>query len=106
MYIDDRETHLYDINEVAKILGISKHTLNAWYTYETKLLQIGDTINTYLPQPTRYNKAPGKPRVWTKQDVEYLVEYRDILQRGSRGKFGKLTNPKNKNYIYGRNKNE
>ena len=86
----------YTVSEVSNMLNVSEHTLASWYRWERKRLGDGTIKHHYLPEPLRDTETRGRPRIWTKEMVEELMEYKSTIIVGRNGINGLYSNPMHK----------
>lgn len=87
---------LFNFDEAAAELKISRYTLRTWYTWETKLLKEGSIKEKYLPIPYIASNERGMPRYFTEADIEKLKQYKGTIVVGRKGIYGKFSNPNHK----------
>lgn len=87
---------MFNFDEVAAKLKISKYTLRTWYTWESKLLREGSVKEHYLPIPYRATNERGVPKYFTKADIEKLAQFKANMVVGRNGIYGKFSNPNHK----------
>lgn len=75
------------IEEVAMKIGTSSQTLNKWYRF--KKAHPEDEAIQKLPDYEMVVTSSGKVRHWTEDDVKKLMEFKDSIIIGRRGKMGK-----------------
>lgn len=90
-------TETFSMEQICDYIGISSHTLKAWYMWEKKDIANGFVKEPYLPQPNRNTFKPGKPREWTHAQLEQLMEYKLTHPRGRSGIHGRYTVRKKEN---------
>lgn len=83
----------YRAADVCRELNITNYTLTNWYTWEHKRIASGEVTEPYLPEPQRLTEQKGKPRVWTKEQVDQLRDYQSHIVVGRNGIYGEFTNP-------------
>jgi hypothetical protein len=86
----------YRADEVCEQVGISPHTLIRWYYWENCELRDGIVEERYLPIPQKDISMRGKPKFWTKKQVEQLKEFKNNMVNGRHGRYGKYSNPLHK----------
>ena len=85
----------YTKPEVVRELQISLYTLDRWYNWEHKRM-IAENDSSRLPIPQKLSDVRGCPRVWTKEQIEQLKEFRKtyLPAGGGKGQYGKYSNSK------------
>ena len=91
------DENVYNIKELCDELGVTLWTVRNWYGWEKKLLAENKDMKKYLPEPINLVNLKGKPRVWTKEMVDELKEYKKSIIVGRNGAYGKYSNPNHKN---------
>ena len=78
---------LLNANEVAVVVGISLQTLNNWYRW--KKINPTHELAKLLP---KYQQEKGKTaRLWTINDINSLVEFKERIPHGRNGILGDVT---------------
>ncbi len=93
---------MYRVEEVCKMLGISKPTITLWYNWEKKSIKDGVLDKIILPIPYVLKHERGKPRMWSMKQIEELARFQDRI-RDERGLLSNYTNP---TYVHKREKSE
>lgn len=74
--------------EVCFLCGISIYTLNTWYNFKKKHPR--HELSKLLPKPKRTNQSDRSPRVWAREDIEKILEFKAKRPRGRNGVMGEL----------------
>lgn len=74
-------------NEVAVVVGISIQTLNNWYRW--KKINPTHELAKLLP---KYSQVKGRSaRLWSINDINSLVEFKESIPHGRNGILGEIT---------------
>lgn len=80
---------MFNVNEVAQKLGVSRKTIYNWYEYYT----LEEHKSPNMPELPSYTKEEGNQstRYWMESDIDKLAIYRDWMKqhRGKRGLEGR-----------------
>ncbi len=85
----------FKIEEVAVALDISTGTLNRWYKF--KRSNPKHELSRQLPDPQKIQTLRGWARVWNKEDINTLKNFRDSVTKGRDGLMGKYDGKGTKN---------
>ena len=78
---------LLNANEVAVVVGISIQTLNNWYRWK----KINPT-HEYARLLPKYQQVKGRSaRLWSVDDINSLVEFKQKIPHGRNGILGDVT---------------
>lgn len=83
MYIVDG-VKWYKSGEVAQLVGRSRLTIQLWNKWSDAEEEAGR--ERFIPAP---KILPNKYKVWSEEDVEKMIAFRDTMVRGSMAKYNK-----------------
>ena len=86
----------YSVTQICEELNISVFTLRHWYDLQTKQIKDGLIEKPYLPEPNRDLTMKGRPRYWTKSQLNELKKYQSSITYGRNGIYGVYSNPNHK----------
>ena len=78
---------LLKVEEVAVLIGVSSQTINIWYRW--KKYNPDHEYAKMLPDFVQQGKR--QTRLWKRDDIWALVEFKNIIPRGRSGILGDIT---------------
>lgn len=86
------------VEEVAMCLGVSYQTINRWYKFKRE--NPDNEVSKLLPDYQTINTSGGYIRIWDRDDLWKLIDFKSKITPGRTGKMGKYggkgTHGKNK----------
>ena len=77
------------IEEVAMSIGVSVQTINRWYQFKREHPE--DEVSKRLPEyaTDEVRRGKGFMRLWDREDIWKLLEFKQSMKLGRVGKMGK-----------------